>query len=101
MICSAVGVLALPFPVVPTHEGHFCGREPIKAEEREHFVEGVVEAKPDSWGAKITTVEEQSSGYAAAQLKWVSNQDPLRFHLRGNGCPHAVYRRARSEAALS
>jgi type I restriction enzyme R subunit len=31
---------------------------------------GVVEAKPDSWGARITTVEAQSSGYAEAQLKW-------------------------------
>ena len=30
---------------------------------------GVVEAKPDSWGVEITTVEEQFSGYAAAQLK--------------------------------
>jgi type I restriction enzyme R subunit len=40
---------------------------------------GVVEAKPDSWGAKITTVEAQSSGYAAAQLKWVKNAEPLNF----------------------
>ena len=26
---------------------------------------GVVEAKPDSWGAKLTTVEEQSEGNAS------------------------------------
>ena len=32
---------------------------------------GVIEAKPDDWGHKITTVEEQSEGYAAAKLKWV------------------------------
>ena len=29
---------------------------------------GVIEAKPDSWGAKLTTVEEQSAGYANAKL---------------------------------
>jgi len=40
---------------------------------------GVVEAKPDSWGAKLTTVEEQSEGYANAKLKWVSNSEPLPF----------------------
>ena len=40
---------------------------------------GVVEAKPDSWGARLTTVEEQSEGYAKAKLKWVSNAEPLPF----------------------
>ena len=40
---------------------------------------GVVEAKPDSWGAKLTTAEEQSEGYAGAKLKWVSNAEPLPF----------------------
>ncbi|WP_422003126.1 DEAD/DEAH box helicase family protein [Roseovarius mucosus] len=40
---------------------------------------GVVEAKPDSWGERLTIVEEQSSGYAAARLKWVNNNDPLPF----------------------
>ena len=46
---------------------------------------GVVEAKPDNWGVKITTVEAQSSGYAAAQLKWVSNLDPLKFIYEATG----------------
>ncbi|MGX1004040.1 superfamily II DNA or RNA helicase/integrase [Roseovarius sp. MBR-38] len=40
---------------------------------------GVVEAKPDSWGERLTIVEEQSSGYAAARLKWVNNNEPLPF----------------------
>ena len=40
---------------------------------------GVVEAKPEHWGQKITTVEEQSNAYAAAKLKWVSNSEPLPF----------------------
>ena len=46
---------------------------------------GVVEAKPDSWGAKLTTVEEQSDGYANATLKWVSNAEPLPFLYESTG----------------
>ncbi len=46
---------------------------------------GVVEAKPDSWGAKLTTVEEQSEGYAQAKLKWVSNAEPLPFLYEATG----------------
>ena len=38
---------------------------------------GVVEAKPDAWGLRLTSVEEQSEGYANAHLKWVSNEEPL------------------------
>ena len=46
---------------------------------------GVVEAKPEVWGQKITTVEEQSSAYAAAKLKWVNNQEPLPFVYESTG----------------
>ena len=46
---------------------------------------GVVEAKPDSWGAKLTTVEEQSEGYAKAKLKWASNDEPLPFLYESTG----------------
>ena len=46
---------------------------------------GVVEAKPDGWGAKLTTVEEQSEGYANAKLKWVSNAEPLPFLYEATG----------------
>ncbi len=46
---------------------------------------GVVEAKPEDWGQKITTVEEQSSAYAAAKLKWVNNQEPLPFVYESTG----------------
>ena len=53
----------------------FVDRQPV----------GVVEAKPDSWGAKLTTVEEQSEGYANAQLKWVSNTEPLPFLYESTG----------------
>jgi len=46
---------------------------------------GVVEAKPESWGQKITTVEDQSQGYAAATLKWVSKNAPLPFVYESTG----------------
>lgn len=46
---------------------------------------GVIEAKPEDWGHKITTVEEQSSGYAGAKLKWVNNSEPLPFIYESTG----------------
>lgn len=46
---------------------------------------GVVEAKPDSWGLRLTSVEEQSEGYAAAKLKWVSNTQALPFVYEATG----------------
>lgn len=46
---------------------------------------GVIEAKPEDWGHKITTVELQSERYANATLKWVKNQEPLRFVYESTG----------------
>lgn len=46
---------------------------------------GVIEAKPETWGQKITTVEDQSGGYAAAKLKWVNNEEPLPFVYESTG----------------
>ena len=46
---------------------------------------GVVEAKPEHWGQKITTVEEQSGRYASAKLKWVSDNTPLPFVYESTG----------------
>ena len=46
---------------------------------------GVVEAKPEEWGHRITTVENQSGAYAAAELKWVNNQEPLPFVYESTG----------------
>lgn len=46
---------------------------------------GVIEAKPDTWGQKITTTEEQSQGYATATLKWVNNEHPLPFVYESTG----------------
>ena len=38
---------------------------------------GVIEAKREKVGQKITEVENQTEGYANATLKWVSNKEPL------------------------
>lgn len=46
---------------------------------------GVIEAKPEDWGQKITTVEDQSAGYATAKLKWLSNNEPLPFVYESTG----------------
>jgi type I restriction enzyme, R subunit len=46
---------------------------------------GVIEAKPEEWGHRITTVEEQASGYASAKLKWVNNKEPLPFVYESTG----------------
>ncbi|GBQ28437.1 DEAD/DEAH box helicase family protein [Gluconacetobacter azotocaptans] len=46
---------------------------------------GVIEAKPKDWGHKITTVEDQSSGYASAKLKWVNNKEPLPYVYESTG----------------
>lgn len=46
---------------------------------------GVIEAKRKSKGENITTVEEQTQGYASAGLKWVSNNEPLPFLYESTG----------------
>jgi type I restriction enzyme, R subunit len=46
---------------------------------------GVIEAKREDWGQNLTTVEEQSGGYANATLKYVKNKDPLPFVYESTG----------------
>ena len=46
---------------------------------------GIIEAKPEDKGHNITTVEEQSAGYAEAKLKWVNNKEPLPFIYESTG----------------
>ena len=46
---------------------------------------GVIEAKAEEHGQNITTVENQSSGYASAKLKWVNNKEPLPFVYESTG----------------
>jgi type I restriction enzyme R subunit len=46
---------------------------------------GVIEAKKEELGHKITEVEEQTEGYASATLKWVNNKEPLPFLYESTG----------------
>ena len=70
-----VSVREYPTSVGPADYALFADRQAL----------GVVEAKPDSWGAKITTVEGQSSGYAGAELKWVKSAEKLPFVYEATG----------------
>ena len=45
---------------------------------------GVIEAKRDEEGHRLTTVEEQSKGYAESKLKHINN-DPLPFRYESTG----------------
>lgn len=45
---------------------------------------GVIEAKKDEEGHRLTVVEEQSSGYATSKLKYLNN-DPLPFVYESTG----------------
>jgi len=38
-----------------------------------------------AWGVRLTSVEEQSEGYANAKLKWVTNAEPLPFLFESTG----------------
>ncbi len=46
---------------------------------------GIVEAKKKDLAHKITEVEAQTEGYAAAKLKWVNNEEPLPFLYESTG----------------
>ena len=46
---------------------------------------GVIEAKKEEVGQNITTVEDQTAGYANAKLKWVQNHTPLPFLYESTG----------------
>ena len=46
---------------------------------------GVIEAKREETGHSISAVEEQTQGYANAQLKWIKASEPLRFLYESTG----------------
>ena len=72
---SGIAVREFPTDTGPADYVLFCDKRAV----------GVVEAKPDIWGEKITTVEEQSERYANAELKWVANTEPLPFLYESTG----------------
>lgn len=74
---SALGVAVREFQtdIGPADYALFVGGKAV----------GVIEAKAEEHGQNITTVENQSSGYAAAKLKWVNNKEPLPFIYESTG----------------
>ncbi len=46
---------------------------------------GVIEAKREEEGQRLTAHESQTEGYAAAKLKWVNNKAPLPFLYESTG----------------
>ncbi|HEB86328.1 MAG TPA: hypothetical protein ENI68_04825 [Gammaproteobacteria bacterium] len=46
---------------------------------------GVIEAKREEEAQNISTVEDQSDGYAEAELKWIQNNEPLPFVYESTG----------------
>ncbi len=46
---------------------------------------GVIEAKREEEGQRLTAHESQTQGYAAAKLKWVNNKEPLSFLYESTG----------------
>jgi len=46
---------------------------------------GVIEAKREEEGQRLTAHETQTEGYAAAKLKWVNNKEPLPFLYEATG----------------
>ncbi len=62
---------------------------------------GVIEAKKEEMGQNITTVEDQTAGYANAKLKWVKNNQPLRFQGTGQVLVRSARPKAVEAAALA
>jgi len=74
---AGVGIAVREYPtdVGPADYLLFVDRRPV----------GVIEAKREEWGHKITEVENQSGAYAAAPLRWVNKSEPLPFVYESTG----------------
>ena len=74
---AGVGIAVREYPtdVGPADYVLFVDRRPV----------GVIEAKREEWGHKITEVENQSGAYAAAPLRWMNKSEPLPFVYESTG----------------
>jgi len=70
-----IAVREYPTKVGPADYALFVDKEAL----------GIVEAKKKDLAYKITEVEPQTEGYAAAKLKWVNNKEPLPFLYESTG----------------
>jgi type I restriction enzyme R subunit len=75
-LSASLGVAVLEYQtdVGPADYVLFVDRKPV----------GIIEAKREEEGVKLTTVEEQSAGYAGSKLKYLNN-DPLPFVYESTG----------------
>jgi type I restriction enzyme, R subunit len=64
-----------PTDTGPTNYILFVGSVPV----------GVIEAKKESLGHKLTVAEDQTRGYAQAKLKWVTRNDRPPFLYEATG----------------
>ena len=62
---------------------------------------GVIEAKPEDWGQKITTVEDQSCWLRGRKAEMAQQQGAASLHLREHGRRDALHRYPRPEAPLA
>ncbi len=72
---QGVAVREYQTDIGPADYGLFVDRKPM----------GVIEAKKEEEGQRITVVEEQSFGYAQAKLKYNLNKEPLPFVYESTG----------------
>jgi type I site-specific restriction endonuclease len=66
---SGVAIREYPTDTVPADFILFVNKKPV----------GVIEAKREEEGVRLTVHEDQSSGYAAAKLKYIINNNLLAF----------------------
>ena len=72
---AGVAVREYPTDTGPADYVLFVNRRPV----------GVIEAKKDSEGEKLTVTESQTERYANATLKWRKDDAPLRFLFEATG----------------
>jgi type I restriction enzyme R subunit len=72
---AGVAVREYPTDTGPADYVLFVNRTPV----------GVIEAKQDSVGKNLTTIELQTERYATANLKWRKDHTPLRFLFEATG----------------
>ncbi len=72
---AGIAVREYPTDVGPADYLLFVGGQPV----------GVIEAKREEEGYKLTVVEEQSGEYARAELKWIKDNKQLPFVYESTG----------------
>lgn len=76
-LSAGVGVVVREYPTDtgPADYVMFVNRQAV----------GVIEAKKDSAGENLTVTERQTERYATANLKWRTDNTPLRFLFEATG----------------